>query len=189
MKRLLSRSVATAMPAQPWLRSENIPVRAFQWRCILAVGLAVWLWGSGSAFAIQSFRAGDWVAECRGNPRVGAAECSVTVPFWQNGYRGKGSFALVVMVQTGDIGVVGQPMPVKAVLRIDKNPAIECREARYCVFPPMQSIAVVRELQSASLILIDVATAQSQFHFSLSPKGYQAAMAQIRAWGYRSIAN
>jgi len=111
------------------------------------------------------------------------------VPFWQTGDDGKGSFALVVMIQTGNIGIVGSPAPAKAVLRVDKNPAAACRGARYCIFPTAQSIALVRQLDIGSLILIDVFTAKSRFSFSLSPKGYQAGVAQIRAWGYQVSAN
>jgi hypothetical protein len=137
------------------------------------------------AAAAQKFNADEWITECDGAPGRGAADCSITAPFWQAGYEGKGSFALVVMLQTGNIGIVGQPFPVKAVLRIDKNPPIECRQARYCVFPTAQSPAIVKQLEIGSLILIDVFTAKAEFSFSLTPKGYQAGIAQIRAWGYR----
>ena len=89
------------------------------------------------------------------------------------------------MLQTGNMGIVGEPFPTRAVLRIDKNPPIECREARYCVFPSIQAAAALKQLKIGSLILIDVYTEKGQFSFSLTPKGFQAGMAQIRAWGYR----
>jgi hypothetical protein len=73
---------------------------------------------------------------------------------------------------------------VKAVLRVDKNLPIECRLERYCVFPSIQALAVLKQLRVGSLILIDVFTAKGNFNFSLTPKGYQAGIAQIRAWGY-----
>ncbi len=135
--------------------------------------------------AAQRFQADDWITECGG----GNGGCSITVPFWQDGYHGKGSFALVVMLDTGNIGVVGTPPPTRAVLRIDKNPAAACRGPRYCVFPTGQSLALVRQLDVGSLILIDVYTANAEFSFSLSPKGYQAGVAQIRAWGYQASAD
>jgi len=143
------------------------------------------LGAAAAAPAAQKFRADEWITECDGSPGRGAADCSITVPFWQAGDQGKGSFALVVMLQTGNVGIVGQPFPVKAVLRVDKNPPIECRQARYCIFPMAQSLAIVNQLEIGSLILIDVFTAKSEFSFSLTPKGYQAGIAQIRAWGYR----
>jgi hypothetical protein len=37
--------------------------------------------------------------------------------------------------------------------------------------------------------LIDVFTAKAQFSFSLSPKGFQAGVAQMRAWGYQASAD
>jgi hypothetical protein len=148
---------------------------------------ALWgeLCGAGGAAAARTFDADEWVTECGAAPGHGAADCSITVPFWQTGYDGKGSFALVVMLQSGNIGIVGKPFPLKAVLRVDKNPPVECRQTRYCIFPTAQALAVVKELGVGSLILIDVFTAKSQFSFSLTPKGYQAGIAQIRAWGYR----
>ena len=143
------------------------------------------LGAAGAASATLRFRADEWVTECDGSIGSPAADCSITVPFWQTGDDGKGSFALVVMLETGNIGIVGQPVPVKAVLRIDRNPPIECRATRYCIFPTAQSLSAVRELGVGALVLIDVFTTRSHFSFSLTPKGYQAGVAQIRAWGYQ----
>ncbi len=129
----------------------------------------------------QTFRSDEWITECS----IGTSDCSITVPFWQTqGDRG-GSFALVVMLQSGNIGIVGQPLPIKAMLRVDKNPPIECRETPYCIFPSAQAIAAIRQLKVGSLILIDVFTAKAAFTFSLTTKGYRAGIAKIRAWGYR----
>jgi hypothetical protein len=90
------------------------------------------------------------------------------------------------MLQTGNIGIVGQPPPVRAVLRVDKNPPVECRQPRYCVFPIVHALSILRQLKVGSLILIDVDTEKGSFSFSLTPKGYQAGLAQIHAWGYRT---
>jgi hypothetical protein len=141
---------------------------------------------ASKAFAARKFRADEWVTECESSPGIGAPDCSITVPFWQSRGAPRGSFALVVMLQTRNMGIVGEPFPTKAVLRIDKNPPIECREARYCVFPSIQAVAALKQLKTGSLILIDVYTERGEFSFSLTPKGFQAGMAQIRAWGYRT---
>jgi hypothetical protein len=133
----------------------------------------------------MKFRADEWVTECDGQPGMGAPECSITVPFWQTGGHPGGAFALVVMLQTGNIGIVGQPFPTRAVLRVDKNPPIECRQTRYCVFPSIEALSVLNQLKIGSLVLIDVYTDKGEFSFSLTPKGFQAGMAQIRAWGYQ----
>jgi hypothetical protein len=90
------------------------------------------------------------------------------------------------MLQTGNIGVVGVPFPTKAILRVDRNSPIECKQARYCVFPTGQASGFIKQLESGSLLLIDVDTAKGAFSFSLTPKGFQAGIAQIRAWGYRT---
>jgi hypothetical protein len=137
----------------------------------------------------QAFRSDEWITECEAGPGSGAPDCSITVPFWQARGDRDGSFALVVMLQTGNIGIVGQPFPMKAVLRVDKNPPIECRQTRYCIFPSAQAFAVANQLKVGSLILIDVVTANGTFSFSLTPKGYQAGMAKIQAWGYRLLPN
>ena len=106
----------------------------------------------------QKFRADEWITECDPSTRSDAPDCSITVPFWQTSGDPKGSFALVVMLQTGNIGIVGEPPPVRAVLRVDKTPPVECRQPRYCVFPGAQALAILRQLKVGSLILIDVDT-------------------------------
>ena len=142
--------------------------------------------GPSSAAAAQSYRADEWITECDAGPRISAAGCSITVPFWQSQRRSRGSFALVIMLQTRDIGIVGDPFPTRAVLRVDKNRAVECKQMRYCVFPTSEAFTVLKQLKVGSLILIDVYTAKEVFNFSLTPKGFQAGIAQIRAWGYRT---
>lgn len=137
----------------------------------------------------QMFQSDEWITECEVDPVSGTPDCSITLPFWETRGDRAGSFALVVMLQTGNIGVVGQPFPMKAVLRVDKNPPIECQQTRYCIFPSSQSLAVVKQLQVGSLVLIDVFTAKGTFSFSSTPKGYQAGIAKIRAWGYRLLPN
>ena len=176
------------------LRRPRIPIPtggaprgAWRLLCQTAAILAIVLCaqpGAARAAGVLKIRADEWITECDGSPgRI--ADCSITVPFWQTGNRGKGSFALVVMLQTGNVGIVGQPFPVRAVVRVDKNQPIECRQTRYCIFPASQALAIAKQLETGSLILVDVFTARSEFSFSLTPKGYQAGIAQIRAWGFR----
>jgi hypothetical protein len=163
------------------MRSRRLHTALLVWLICCIQGL-----GASRAAAGQEFRADEWVTECDSVPGAGAPDCSITVPFWQTRGAPRGSFALVVMLQTGNIGIVGEPSPTRAVLRIDKNPPIECREARYCVFPSMQALTALKQLKVGSLVLIDVYTEKGEFSFSLTPKGFQAGMAQIRAWGYRT---
>src|SRR5262249_41267836 len=95
----------------------------------------------------QKFRSDEWITECDSSPGLSVPDCSITVPFWQTKGGQKGSFALIVMVQTGNIGIVGQPLPIKAVLRVDKNLPIECTATRYCLFPSPQALAVLKQLK------------------------------------------
>jgi hypothetical protein len=152
---------------------------------ILWVIMAFLLW-SPPALAMQRYQADEWIAEC-GN-RAAQGTCSIMVPFWQTAVGGQGSFVLVIMLQTGNVAIVGTPAPVKAVLRVDKGLPATCQGGRYCIFPAAQSLAIVRQLAKASLILIDVFTAKAEFSFSLSLTGYRAGIAQIQAWGYQVIA-
>src|SRR5271169_5110004 len=158
--------------------------RRFLTAIILFLTLSAQTPGLSWAAGGQNFRADEWITECDSGPSTGAPDCSITVPFWQTRGDPSGSFALVVMLQTGNVGIVGQPFPVRAVLRVDKNPPVECTQPRYCVFRSSESLAVLRQFKVGSLILIDVFTDKGAFNFSLNPKGYQAGIAQIRAWGY-----
>lgn len=170
-------------------RCYEIPAtRGKQFRTVagLVLALCAQACDAASARAAQKYRADEWVTECESAPNLGAAGCSITVPFWQTQRQTQGSFALVIMLRTGNIGIVGVPFPTRAVLRVDKNPPIECKQERYCVFPSGQAFAVLKQLEVGSLILIDVYTAKGAFNFSLTPKGFQAGVAQIRAWGYQA---
>ena len=166
------------------MRDTGMHGRQFRTVIGLVVTFCVQASDPSSAAAAQRYRADEWITECDSAPNLGAAACTITVPFWQTQPQTTGSFALVIMLQTGNIGIVGLPFPTRAVLRVDKNPPIECKQARYCVFPSAQAFAALKQLEVGSLILIDVYTAKGAFNFSLTPKGFQAGVAQIRAWGY-----
>ena len=164
-------------------------VRHFPMAGIFVLTLCVQVLVLPPAMGDQTFRSDEWITECEVDPGNGTPDCSITLPFWEARGDQDGSFALVVMLQTGNIGVVGQPFPVKVVLRVGKNPPIECKQTRYCIFPSAQALSVVKQLQVGSLILIDVFTAKGTFSFSSTPKGYQTGIAKIRAWGYRLLPN
>jgi hypothetical protein len=135
--------------------------------------------------AVERYQSDEWITVCEPEPGTKTPGCSLTVPFGGVQNDKRGGFAMVVLLDSGMIGIVGLPFPVRAMVRIDKDPPIECHEWRYCLFPQDQSLAAIKELEVGSLILIDVYTARASFRFSLTPRGYQAGIAQIRAWGYR----
>jgi hypothetical protein len=64
-----------------------------------------------SAASEQNFRSDEWITECDAGRGIDTPECSITVRFWQTQGDQKGSFALVVMLQTGNLGIVGDPFP------------------------------------------------------------------------------
>ena len=159
------------------MRFQYLPAAAISLLALAASAVTPSAAGGG-----QTFQSDEWITECDTG-----IDCSITVPFWQDGGNRIGSFALVVMLQTGNVGIVGQPFPVKAVLRVDKNAPVECRQTRYCIFPSAEALAILSQLKVGSLVLVDVFTAKGTFSFSLTPKGYQAGIAKIRAWGYRAL--
>jgi hypothetical protein len=130
--------------------------------------------------AAFQFRVDDWVTECR-TP----VDCSVTGLFQQTNLDGRrGSFALVIMLRSRQLAVVGQPFPLRARLQIDGNNPVECAGTRYCIFPSRASRRAIGELSTGSLVLVDVYTVKDVFRSSLSTIGYQDSLAKLRAEGY-----
>jgi hypothetical protein len=191
MSPVMRRIVAPVCPALPAVPAGNrIPRLRRRGPAPAATVVMALLLGAAAlllplpfaAAAGQKYQSDDWVTECEGGA---SGECSIIVPFWKVENGQKGSFALAVMLQTGDIGIVGQPPPLRATLRIDNHPPLECREPRQCLFPHSQGLAAIGLLGSASVLLIDVVTQKTTFRFSLTARGYQAGLAQIRAWNFR----
>src|SRR3954447_4870990 len=139
-----------------------------------------------SVFAeVVKFRADDWIIECDTAHQTANDDCSIIGVFRRALPDGaRGSFSLLVDLKSRQLAVVGEPVPARANLRIDKNQAVRCTGIQ-CTFSNTDAETVIRQLQYGSLILIDVFTAKSVFQFSLSTKGFQAGMAKIQAMGYR----
>jgi hypothetical protein len=156
--------------------------------CCLSVLLIFGLLAQPSAVTaraiMQTYQSDDWVTECETDPATSAPDCSIVVTFDDSVNGKKGIFALFVTLQIGALGIVGQPFPLQAMLRVDQNLPIECKGERYCLFPRDQSLPVIRQLTVGSLILLDVVTTTATFKFSVTPKGFQAGLSEIRAWGY-----
>jgi hypothetical protein len=134
------------------------------------------------AAALQ-FQTDQWVTECATGA---AASCSIIGAFGGVSQEGtEGSFALAVDVQNAQVAVVGKPYPVKGIIRIDKNPPVECIGPRYCLVASTDAETIIRQMDRGALILVDIFTAKSVFHSSISTNGYRAGVAKIRAEGYR----
>jgi hypothetical protein len=132
--------------------------------------------------AAQTYRSGDWTTECKGSET--APECSVIVPLSSTEKGQRGTYFLAVLLSAGDIAILGDPPPIRAILRIGNNPAMECRESQPCLFPRDRSIDAFLQLASAQVVLVDVLTAKATFKFSLTTQGYRAGLRQMSAWGY-----
>ena len=158
---------------------------------LMLAGLTLVLgFGPASANAeTLRFQADDWVAECVAS-QVADAECSfIGVFISANAASPRGSFSLLVDLRNRLVAVVGKPFPSRASIRVDKNPPMECRGERYCIFSNDDAEAIVRQLKSGSLVLVDVFAGKSLFRSSLSTKGYRADLDKIQAQGFRYFSN
>jgi hypothetical protein len=180
--RIAPRIAAGAM-TRTVRRSQHAASRRNRWRLIsalFAAGLAAAAIANTPHAATLRFRVDDWITECRS-----AGDCSITGLFQQMNLDGRrGSFALVIMLESRQLAVVGQPFPIRARLQIDGNNPAECAGTRYCIFPGRQSRRAIGELATGSLVLVDVYTVKDVFRSSLSTIGYQNSLAKLRAEGY-----
>lgn len=126
----------------------------------------------------------EWTIECDGAAYRHNLDCSATVvlPPPQPGFEGR--FAIVIMIQTGDVGITGKPIPVHAIMRIGRSAQFECRGPKYCLFPRETSINLIKELSRQATVFVDIPADADILHFSLSTAGFQLGIAQLRAWGY-----
>jgi hypothetical protein len=139
---------------------------------------------SGLAQTVR-FEADTWVAECGAAPD---SDCSIIGVFRATGRTGpEGSFSLLVDLKNRLVAVVGKPTPSRASVRIDKNPAFECRGETYCIFSTTDAEAITRQLKIGSLVLVDVQAGKNIFRSSISTKGYQTDLGKIRAQGFRNL--
>jgi hypothetical protein len=146
---------------------------------LLAAGWLLPMLANAPQAAALRFQIGDWVTECR------AAGCSITGLFQQTNLDGRrGSFALVIMMPSRQLAVVGDPFPVRARLQINKNNPAECVGVRYCIFSSRAARRLIDEMGIESLVLADVYTVRGVFHSSLSTIAYQATLAKLQAEGY-----
>ena len=153
-------------------------------RLLLVLGLC--MAGPASAQTVQS-QADNWVAECGAAPD---ADCSIVGVFRSANPAGPtGSFSLLVGLRNRLVAVVGKPSPSRATIRIDKNPAFECRGDQYCIFSTADAETIARQLKTGSLVLLDVAAGKDVFRASISTKGYRAGLDKIRAQGFRNLAD
>jgi hypothetical protein len=155
-------------------------------RSMLAGLMLVLGFGPASANAeTLRFQADDWVAECDAS-QVADSQCSIIGVFSSANAAGpKGSFPLLIDLRNHLVAVVGKPFPSSASIRVDKNPPMECRGERYCIFSNDDAETIVRQLKTGSLVLVDVFAGKSLFRASLSTKGYRADLDKIHAQGFR----
>jgi hypothetical protein len=122
----------------------------------------------------------EWITEC--DVQRASGDCSIIGVFrGTSRNRTKGAFSLAVDFQSGMVAVVGTPNPVKATIRVDKHPPIECVGERYCFVSSIDSQTLVRDLVSSNIILLDVSTARDTFLLSMTAQGFQAGLNKILA--------
>ena len=125
------------------------------------------------------------VTECDTAHETSNDDCSIIGVFRDRSRQGiAASFSLLADLRNKQLTVVGDPPPTSSRLQVDKNAPVQCNGAPYCIFSGSDAEIIIRQLQTGSLIFIDVFTAKGPLKFSLSTKGYRAGIAKIQAQGY-----
>jgi invasion protein IalB len=131
------------------------------------------------ASALQ-FQAGDWTTDCE-IEKKGSGDCSIIGVLKGNGASGtKGSFALAVELQTGQVVLVGKPDPIGAVIRVDKSQPTECRGTP-CLVPSDQAETLIAKLSTGRLVLVDLFSRNEIFRLSITTAGYRSGLSKILA--------
>jgi hypothetical protein len=139
---------------------------------------------------VVRLQADDWVTECDTAHETGNDDCSIIGLFRDRSRQGTAaSFSLLADLRNKQLAVVGDPPPTSSRLQVDKNAPVQCDGAPYCIFSGSDAELVMRQLQTGSLIFIDVVTKKGLLKFSLSTKGYRAGFAKIQAQGYATTKN
>ena len=116
--------------------------RRFLTAIILFLTLSAQTPGLSWAAGGQNFRADEWITKCDSGPSTGAPDCSITVPFWQTRGDPSGSFALVVMLQTGNVGLSGSHFPSERCSASTKTPRSNAHSrATACFRVPNRSLS------------------------------------------------
>ena len=166
------------------MRAIRRPGGSFLWSALAPVLMIGYLAAPLPADA-QTVRlqADDWVAEC-GTPE---GDCSIIRVFRNTSANAaNASFSLLIDLRNGQVAVVGKPDPTRATIQIDKYPSMQCVGTPYCIFSSSDAEVISRQLQTGSLILIDVTAGKSVLRSSLSTKGYRIALAKFQANGFRN---
>jgi invasion protein IalB len=135
-----------------------------------------------AAIAQIELQAGDWTTRCDSRPDRHADDCFATLSL--RGSASTGIFAIVIMLQIGEIGIAGKPPPKQATIRVDTNPPFVCSGTPYCVFSREASHSLIKQLDNGHIALVDILTAGKTLHFSFGTSGFRAGTAKLRAWRY-----
>lgn len=155
-------------------------------RGVLVFAIALGLANATKAGAVK-FQQDDWVTECDIAHAGPDNDCSIIGVFRNSSTAGPdASYSLLVDLTNGVIAIVGRPAPSRSTIRIDKGLEHGCIAHPYCIFPNPDVAAIRRELETGSVILLDVASANGTSHASLSSRGYQVSIAKLRAEGWQS---
>jgi hypothetical protein len=141
------------------------------------------LFGTADAAALQ-FRSDEWLTQCDLRNETADHDCTINGLFSNKLLDGtQGSFSLLIDLVSGRVAVVGQPKPMRATIRIDKNPELGCLATPDCIFSADQSELIMAELAAGQLVLIDVVSSKTTFRVSLTTKGYRAGIEKLFAQG------
>ena len=162
--------------SQGALAHHSVSIRT---RLCLSV-LCLLVFGFPTASSALQFQAGDWMTDCE-IEKKGSGDCSIIGTLKGNSASGtKGSFALAVELQTGQVVLVGKPEPIGAVIRVDKSQPTGCKGIP-CLIPSGQAEILIAELSTGRLVLVDLFSRNETFRLSITTAGYRSGLAKILA--------
>ena len=154
-------------------------------RAILSAALAL-LAAAGPALAAPpaAFVSGNWRVDSEFDRMTDKTRCLVKLEVHQASPTGVFAMLVTPGAVPPYVSVVGKPSILFVTIRVDRNPALSCKGPEFCNFSPADSAAIIRELGSASEVLLQVATAPTIYDFTQDARGYRECLAKIREWGF-----
>jgi hypothetical protein len=136
---------------------------------------------SHAATAQSTVKAGNWTADCKVDRMTDEQVCAIDLPFHHWQAQPIGDF--VLLIGAGKhwlVSITGAPSIVMATMRIDRYPAVTCHGPEFCHFTAADEAAILRELPSASTVLLTIATVREVFEFTpYDARGYGALIAKL----------
>lgn len=136
----------------------------------------------GLAQQPTTFSAGEWKTECSVDRMTDRRGCITRLGLNKTNPP-VGIFSLIISSVGPSVSMVGSPTPYETVIRIDRNPAMECKGIQVCQFSRADSSKIVRQLYGGTTLLVTV-LGSGVFEFTKEIGHYRTMLAKHQEWGY-----